>query len=81
MYTSIKSSVFVHYRWHYAYTSILEETVRRRRKMWSWDHIKQHRSMKYKYREAYIKKLENKKVSGDLQKELDVCCIKNLVEK
>ena len=58
----------------YAYTSILEETVRRRRTMWSWEHIKQHRSMKNKYREAYIQKLENKKVSSDLQKQLDVSC-------
>ena len=29
--------------------------------------------MKHKYREAYIQKLESKKVSGDLQKQLDVC--------
>ena len=40
--------------------------------MWSWDHIKEHRTMKHKYREAYIQKLESKKVSGDLQKQLDV---------
>ena len=30
--------------------------------------------MKNKYREAYIQKLENKKVSADLQKQLDVSC-------
>ncbi|XP_060551931.1 intermembrane lipid transfer protein VPS13A-like [Ruditapes philippinarum] len=59
--------------WHYAYTSILEETVRRRRKMWSWSYMKEHRDMKNKYREVYIKKLESKKVSGDLQKSLDEC--------
>ncbi|XP_053387649.1 intermembrane lipid transfer protein VPS13A-like isoform X4 [Mercenaria mercenaria] len=59
--------------WHYAYTSILEETVRRRRKMWSWSHMKEHRDTKNRYREAYIQKLESKKVSGDLQKKLDEC--------
>lgn len=31
--------------------------------------------MKHMYREAYIKKLENKKISGDLQKTLDVSFI------
>ena len=40
--------------------------------MWSWNHIKEHRTMKHKYREAYIKKLESKKIPGDLQKELEV---------
>ena len=40
--------------------------------MWSWNHIKEHRTMKHKYKEAYIQKLESKKVSGDLQKQLDV---------
>ncbi|KAL4216396.1 Vacuolar protein [Mactra antiquata] len=59
--------------WHYAYTCILEETVRRRRKMWAWSTMKAHRDMKNRYREAYIEKLENKKVSGDLQKKLDEC--------
>ncbi|WAR29709.1 VP13A-like protein, partial [Mya arenaria] len=47
--------------WHFAYKSILEETVRRRRKMWSWEHIREHRDKKNQYREAYIKKLESKK--------------------
>jgi len=59
-------------RWHYAYQSILNETVRRRRKAWSWKHIREHRDTKNRYREAYIRKIENKKVPADLQKELDV---------
>ncbi|XP_052785478.1 intermembrane lipid transfer protein VPS13A-like [Mya arenaria] len=59
--------------WHFAYKSILEETVRRRRKMWSWEHIREHRDKKNQYREAYIKKLESKKVASDLQKTLDEC--------
>ncbi|WAR29642.1 VP13A-like protein [Mya arenaria] len=53
--------------------SILEETVRRRGKMWSWEHIREHRDKKNQYREAYIKKLESKKVGSDLQKTLDEC--------
>ncbi|KAK3590891.1 hypothetical protein CHS0354_020869 [Potamilus streckersoni] len=59
--------------WHYSYASILEETVRRRRKMWSWDHIKKHRTMKHRYREAYVKKLDSKKVATDVQATLDEC--------
>jgi len=29
--------------WQYAITSVLEEDVKRRTRMWSWKHIKQHR--------------------------------------
>ncbi len=29
--------------WDYAITAILEEDVRRRTRMWSWEHIKKHR--------------------------------------
>ncbi|KAK2175844.1 hypothetical protein NP493_702g01015, partial [Ridgeia piscesae] len=29
--------------WHFAYESVLGETVRPRRNMWSWEHIKRHR--------------------------------------
>ncbi|XP_052264161.1 intermembrane lipid transfer protein VPS13A-like [Dreissena polymorpha] len=59
--------------WHFAYTSILEEMVRRRRRMWSWQHIKLHRDSKLRYKEAYVRKLEAKKVPADLQKTLDEC--------
>ena len=59
-------------RWHYAYNSVLEETVRRRRKMWSWSHIMEHRMMMKRYREAYVKKLDSKKVPADVQTVLDV---------
>ena len=30
--------------WRYAITSVLEEDVKRRTRMWSWKHIRQHRS-------------------------------------
>ena len=52
--------------------SILEETVRRRRRMFSWKHIIEHRMRMKRYREAYVKKLSNKKVPSDIQKQLDV---------
>ncbi|ESO95114.1 hypothetical protein LOTGIDRAFT_160876 [Lottia gigantea] len=57
--------------WHYAYESILEETVRRRRKMWSWKNIIKHRKLMKSYREAYVRKLDTKKVSSSDQKILD----------
>ncbi|KAH3865933.1 hypothetical protein DPMN_028980 [Dreissena polymorpha] len=46
--------------------------VRRRRRMWSWQHIKLHRDSKLRYKEAYVRKLEAKRVPADLQKTLDV---------
>ena len=61
-------------RWHYAMNSVLEEDIRRRKKMWSWSHIAQHRRTMRQYREAYVKKLDGKKVSKELQKTLTVSC-------
>jgi len=40
-------------RWHFAYESVLGETVRPRRNMWSWEHIKRHRKVCREYKEAY----------------------------
>ncbi|XP_048251088.1 vacuolar protein sorting-associated protein 13A-like isoform X4 [Haliotis rufescens] len=59
--------------WHYAYNAVLEETVRRRRRMFSWSHIIQHRLAMKRYREAYVKKLDKGKASGDVQKAIDEC--------
>ncbi|XP_025082320.1 vacuolar protein sorting-associated protein 13A-like isoform X2 [Pomacea canaliculata] len=56
--------------WHYAYDSVLNETVRRRRQMWSWHHIAEHRKIMKTYREAYLIKLD-KKLSAAVQKILD----------
>lgn len=52
--------------------SVLEEDIRQRRKMWSWSNIKEHRKRMKTYREAYVQKLDGKKVSKELQKTLDV---------
>ena len=45
--TNLKSYLvqceLVFFRWRYCITSILEENVRRRVKMWSWESIKKHR--------------------------------------
>ncbi|KAA0190031.1 putative VPS13C protein [Fasciolopsis buskii] len=57
--------------WHYAYICILEETVRRRRRMWSWDHIKQHRIMVKGYIILWVKYLSGEKFSPDQQRLLE----------
>ncbi|XP_064596167.1 intermembrane lipid transfer protein VPS13C-like [Liolophura sinensis] len=57
--------------WHFAYKSVLEETVRRRRRMWSWEHISHHRRTMKQYRQAYIQKLDQKKISAETQKKLE----------
>ena len=64
------------------------ETVRRRRNMFTWSVIKAHKDTCRKYKEAYKKKLLNKKVGADVQQTLDVskddfvfdsCCAKCFV--
>lgn len=68
--------------WRYAYHCVMEDTVQRRRQMWSWKHIKQHRLAMKRYRDVYVKKLNSKKTPADIQrilddneKYLDVFCI------
>ncbi|XP_036365427.1 vacuolar protein sorting-associated protein 13A [Octopus sinensis] len=68
--------------WRYAYECILEETVRRRRKMFSWTHIINHRTIMKQYKEAYVKKLSQKSVASSVsktieesEKYLDIFCI------
>ena len=67
------------YRWHFAYTSILEEEIRRRRKNWDWIHIRKHRKTCNDYAKAYQTKLVTAKPPADVvqtcqqcEKELDV---------
>ncbi|XP_013171259.1 PREDICTED: vacuolar protein sorting-associated protein 13A isoform X1 [Papilio xuthus] len=57
-----------HYKqwWHFAYTCILEDEVRRRRKNWDWTHMLSHRQLCKDYASAYQCKLTNKgKVTTD----------------
>ncbi|CAG9865247.1 unnamed protein product [Phyllotreta striolata] len=51
-----------HYRewWRFAITSVLECDVRRRRREWDWNHIKNYREMCREYCQLYNKKLNKK---------------------
>lgn len=60
------------FRWMFAYTCILEATVRRRRKMWSWENIRDHRQLCRKYSEYYKAKLVTNKPSSDLLNNIEV---------
>ena len=64
--------------WTFAVTSILEEDVRPRLRMWSPKHIRDHVAMCSEYRDRYKEKLlgdnhskENEKRLEELEKELD----------
>ncbi|XP_047359321.1 vacuolar protein sorting-associated protein 13 isoform X2 [Vespa velutina] len=61
-----------HYKewWKFAYTCILEETVRRHRRNWDWNHMKAHRDMSREYAQVYQTKLTTKKVTKDIEERL-----------
>ena len=46
--------------------------MKRRRQMFSWEHISRHRQLCKEYKEAYKKKIGLKKIPADLQKKLEV---------
>ncbi|XP_031245704.1 vacuolar protein sorting-associated protein 13A isoform X2 [Mastomys coucha] len=82
-YRKFKPSVPLHLHakewWAYAIHSILEVNVCPSLRMWSWEHIRDHRHKMKQYREFYKKKLTNKKPSSEifmsleeLEKTLDV---------
>ncbi|XP_011874480.1 PREDICTED: vacuolar protein sorting-associated protein 13C isoform X2 [Vollenhovia emeryi] len=64
-----------HYKewWHFAYTCVLEETVRRCRRNWDWNHMKQHRDTCRAYAEAYQTKLTTKKLAKEIDERLTDC--------
>ncbi|XP_024872138.1 vacuolar protein sorting-associated protein 13 isoform X1 [Temnothorax curvispinosus] len=64
-----------HYRewWHFAYTCVLEETVRRCRRNWDWDHMKGHRDSCRAYAEAYRTKLTTKRSAKEIDERLTDC--------
>ncbi|XP_026827312.1 vacuolar protein sorting-associated protein 13 isoform X2 [Ooceraea biroi] len=64
-----------HYKewWRFAYTCVLEETVRRCRRNWDWDHMKQHRDTCRAYAEAYQTKLTTKKLAKEIEEQLTHC--------
>lgn len=70
-----------HYKewWKFAYTAILEEEIRRRRRNWDWLHIRKHRKLCHEYAKAYQTKLTTAKPPTDIvntcqqcEKDLDV---------
>uniref|UniRef100_A0A8C6HGY3 Vacuolar protein sorting 13A n=1 Tax=Mus spicilegus TaxID=10103 RepID=A0A8C6HGY3_MUSSI len=82
-YRKFKPSVPLHLHakewWAYAIHSILEVNVCPSLRMWSWEHIRNHRYKMKRYREFYKKKLTSKKPSPEilmsleeLEKTLDV---------
>ncbi|CAH8604886.1 unnamed protein product [Dicrocoelium dendriticum] len=65
--------------WNYAITAILEEHIRRKSRMWSWVHIKEHRRIAKEYITLYKKRLGSDKLTreqqlllGDYEDALDV---------
>ncbi|XP_012537324.1 vacuolar protein sorting-associated protein 13 isoform X2 [Monomorium pharaonis] len=64
-----------HYKewWRFAYTCVLEETVRRCRRNWDWDHMRQHRDTCRIYAEAYQTKLTTKKLAKEIEEQLTDC--------
>ncbi|TGZ65764.1 hypothetical protein CRM22_005684 [Opisthorchis felineus] len=56
--------------WRYAYTAILEESIRRRRRMWSWAFIQKHRRMVRDYIVLWKKQLRGEKFTQEQQKTL-----------
>lgn len=63
-----------HYKdwWHFSYTCVLEEDVRRRRRNWDWTHMLSHRQLCKNYANAYQSKLSSRgKVNNDQQSVLD----------
>uniref|UniRef100_A0A094ZKC7 Vacuolar protein sorting-associated protein 13A n=1 Tax=Schistosoma haematobium TaxID=6185 RepID=A0A094ZKC7_SCHHA len=59
----LRSSQCLHIKWQFAYNAVLEESVRRRRLMWSWEHISKHRKISREYIAIWRKKLYGDKLS------------------
>lgn len=64
-----------HYKewWRFAYICVLEETVRRKRRNWDWNHMKEHRDICRTYADAYQTKLTTKKVVHEIENVLTDC--------
>ncbi|KAI6240270.1 Vacuolar protein sorting-associated protein 13C [Aphelenchoides fujianensis] len=57
-----------HYKewWRFAFTSILEEQIRRKRRNWSWERMREHRALVRDYRRAWIRKQTEKSLPHDV---------------
>lgn len=58
--------------WQFAYQSILETEIKRRKQSWSWQHMLEHRNLCRKYAEAYRTKLTCRKVTNEIQQNVDL---------
>ncbi|KFM65296.1 Vacuolar protein sorting-associated protein 13C, partial [Stegodyphus mimosarum] len=59
--------------WNFAITAILEDDVRRKRRNWSWEHMKHHLEICKKYKELYVQKLLGKKFTNEMSSEISEC--------
>ena len=76
--------------WKFAFTCILEEEVMRKKRNWSWEHMKKHVHMCKTYRELYKEKLVTSKPSKkqlqtlreyeDALDEFNICIQRQLAE-
>lgn len=57
--------------WRFAYESILETEIKRRKQNWSWEHMLEHRTLCRTYAEAYRAKLTSRKVTSEIQLNVD----------
>lgn len=64
-----------HYKewWHFAFRCILETDIRRRKKNWSWENMKETRRLKNLYIDAYKQKIMTKKLSQQLLDNIEEC--------
>ncbi|XP_067143145.1 intermembrane lipid transfer protein Vps13 isoform X2 [Centruroides vittatus] len=53
--------------WKFALQCILEEDIRRRKRDWSWDHMRNHRHLCRDYKEIYKQKILRQKMSKNVQ--------------
>lgn len=58
--------------WKFAYQSILETEIKRRKQNWSWQHMLEHRNLCRSYAEAYRTKLTCRKVTNEIQQKVDL---------
>ncbi|XP_043479643.1 vacuolar protein sorting-associated protein 13 isoform X2 [Leptopilina heterotoma] len=67
-----------HYKqwWNFAYTSVLEENIRRPRRNWDWNHMKEHRDTCRTYADVYHTKLTSKRCPSDIDSKITECEIK-----
>ncbi|XP_066591225.1 intermembrane lipid transfer protein Vps13 isoform X2 [Prorops nasuta] len=56
--------------WKFAYTCVLEGTVKRCQRNWDWKHMKAHRDMCRSYAEVYQTRLTTKKVAQEIEERI-----------